>query len=47
MLGAGAEEVLSQLEGAKDVKVLPHVDSAFVMEAARRAVARAGYRLDL
>ena len=47
IVGAGAEEVLSQLEGAKDVKVLPHVDSAFVMEAARRAVARAGYRLDL
>ena len=47
LLGADAEELLGQLECAKDVKVLPHVDTQFVMDAARRAVARAGYRLDL
>ncbi|HKA33359.1 MAG TPA: hemerythrin domain-containing protein [Candidatus Binatia bacterium] len=46
---AGAEtgEVLSRLKNFPDVKVLPHVDSDFVMEAARRAVARAGYDLEV
>jgi len=29
------------------VKVLPHVDTAFVMEATRRALSRAGYDLKL
>jgi hypothetical protein len=46
LLGPGAEEILDQLTRAKSVRVLPHVDTAFVMDAARRAVARAGYQLE-
>jgi hypothetical protein len=38
---------LRQLQEAPEVRVLPHVDSPFVMEAARRALARAGYELDV
>jgi hypothetical protein len=33
------------LQNHPEVKVLPHVDNAFVMEATRRAMARAGYNL--
>ncbi|HSK31160.1 MAG TPA: hemerythrin domain-containing protein [Candidatus Limnocylindria bacterium] len=47
LAGAEADQILRQLQAAPEVKVLPHVDSAFVMEAARRALARAGYQLDL
>ena len=45
LVGAGADQILRQLQEAPEVRVLPHVDSAFVMEAARRALARAGYNL--
>ncbi|HEY6198365.1 MAG TPA: hemerythrin domain-containing protein [Candidatus Binatia bacterium] len=45
--GADAGELLSRLKNFPDIKVLPHVDNAFVMEAARRAVARAGYDLEV
>ena len=37
------EQILRRLENYSDVKVVPHVDSPFVMEATRRALARAGY----
>lgn len=47
LAGAGAEQILRQLQEAPEVRVLPHVDSPFVMEAARRALARAGYELDV
>ncbi len=47
IIGADADDVLTRLQEFPEVKVLPHVDSAFVMEAARRAVARAGYDLEL
>ena len=47
LAGAEADEILRQLREARDVKALPHVDNPFVMEAARRAVARAGYDLEL
>jgi len=47
LLGAEADQIVARLQTASEVKVLPHVDTPFVMEAARRAVARAGYDLDL
>lgn len=47
LAGAGAEQILRQLQEAPEVRVLPHVDSPFVMEAARRALARAGYNLEV
>ena len=45
LVGAEAEPILNELKNYREVKVLPHVDSPFVMEAARRAIARAGYDL--
>jgi hypothetical protein len=49
LAGAGAEvdKILRQLQEAPEVRVLPHVDSPFVMEATRRALARAGYDLEV
>jgi hypothetical protein len=35
-----ADQILRQLQNYREVKVLPHVDNPFVMEAARRALAR-------
>ena len=43
LAGAEAEQILRQLQNFPEVKVLPHVDSSFVMEATRRALKRAGY----
>ena len=45
LAGAEAGEILRLLQNFPEVKVLPHVDSPFVMEATRRALARAGYDL--
>ncbi len=47
IVGGEVDAILSQLENCAEVKVLPHVDSPFVIEAARRALARAGYQLEL
>jgi hypothetical protein len=47
LAGPEVDEILRQLQEAPEVKVLPHVDTPFVMEAARRALARAGYDLEL
>jgi len=47
LAGAGTDEILRQLQEAPEVKVLPHVDNSFVMEAARRALVRAGYAFEL
>lgn len=47
LAGAEADQILRQLQNHLEVKVLPHVDNAFVMEATRRAVARAGYNLEV
>ena len=47
LVAAEADQVLKQLKSAPAVKVLPHVDNPFVMEAARRALQRAGYDLSL
>lgn len=45
LAGAEADQILLQLQHFAEVKVLPHVNSPFVMEAARRALTRAGYDL--
>jgi len=40
---AQADEILKRLMTAPAVKMLPHVDSPFVMEVTQRALKRAGY----
>ena len=47
IIGAEVDEILRQLQNFPEVKVLPHVNTPFVIEAARRALARAGYDLEL
>jgi hypothetical protein len=43
LAGAEADAVLAALRAAPEVPVHPHVDTPLVVEATRRAVARAGY----
>ncbi len=43
LAGAGADQILRQLQNYPEVKVVAHVDNPFVMDATRRALARAGY----
>jgi len=43
LAGAESDQILRQLQNYPEVKVLPHVDNPFVMDATRRALARAGY----
>jgi len=43
LAGADAEEILRQLRAAREVRVVPNVDGPHIIEAARRALARAGY----
>ena len=47
IIGPDVDEILRQLQSFPEVKVLPHVDTPFVIEAARRALARAGYDFTL
>jgi len=47
LAGAEANKILNRLMSAPAVKVLPHVDNDFVMEAAQRALKRAGYDFTL
>jgi hypothetical protein len=47
LAGAEAEVVLAKLRTALDVPVKAHVDGPRIMEATRRALASAGYDLDL
>jgi hypothetical protein len=47
LAGAEADQIGRQLQEARDVRVLPHVDNDFVMEAARRALARAGHDFEI
>jgi hypothetical protein len=47
LLGAEADRVLIQLRTAPEVKVAPHVDTAHVLEATRRALIKAGYGLEV
>jgi hypothetical protein len=42
-----AESLLAQMRGMRDVKLAPHVDGPQVVEAARRALERAGYSGDM
>ena len=44
---AEADQILRQLQNFSEVRVLPHVDNPFVMDATRRALARAGYDLEV
>ena len=47
LAGADAEQIIQQLRDAPEVRVVPNVDGPHIMEAARRALARAGYDFDL
>lgn len=47
LAGTEADEILKRLMSAPAVKVVPHVDSPFVMEVAQRALKRAGYDFTL
>ena len=47
LAGAEAESILAEIKNYREVKVLPHVDNAFVMEAARRTLLRAGFELKI
>lgn len=47
LLGAEADRVLTQLQTAPEVKVARHLDTAQVLEATRRALAKAGYTVDV
>lgn len=44
--GFDTEELLGRLKEAPEVALAPHADGPQVMEAVRRALARAGYRLE-
>lgn len=45
LAGSEAELLLANLQAAPEVLVMPHSDSPAVMNAVRRALERAGYRL--
>jgi hypothetical protein len=45
-VGAEAATLLARLRAAPDVRVNPHVDGPLIRDAARRAVARAGFDPD-
>jgi hypothetical protein len=47
LAGAGAEQILTRLRDAPDVRVAPIVDDPKVIEATRRALAKAGYDLEV
>jgi hypothetical protein len=47
LAGAEADQISRQLRNYSEVKVVPHVDGPFIIEATRRALARAGYNLEL
>jgi len=47
LAGAEADALLSQLHAASEVPVAPHSDGPQVMEVVRRALARAGYDIEL
>jgi len=47
LLGTEARQILLQLQNYSEVKVVPHVDGPFIIEATRRALARAGYNVEL
>jgi hypothetical protein len=47
LAGTGAEALLASLQAAPEVPVNAHVDGPGIMDAARRALARAGYESEL
>jgi hypothetical protein len=47
LAGAETEQILVQLLNAPEVKVAPHTNAPTVIEATRRALAKAGYNLEL
>jgi hypothetical protein len=47
LAAAEVERILAQLKSAPAVKVAPHVEAPTVIEATRRAMAKAGYDLEL
>jgi hypothetical protein len=47
LAGTNAHELLAQLQAAPEVPVAPYADGPQVMSVVRRALARAGYDLDL
>ena len=47
LAAAEADRILRELQNYPEVKVLPHVDNPFVVEATRRALARAGYKFEV
>ncbi|MBI3303278.1 MAG: hypothetical protein HYZ72_14520 [Deltaproteobacteria bacterium] len=46
LAGTEAEALLAQLRAAPEVPVAPHADGPNVLNATRRALARAGYNLE-
>jgi hypothetical protein len=46
LVGEDAGALLAELRAAPEVPVAPHVDGPRIMDAARRALARAGYDVD-
>ena len=46
LFGPQAPAILAELQLAPEVKVAPHHDGSFVMEATHRALTRAGYNAD-
>jgi hypothetical protein len=47
LAGVEADQILDALRNAPEVKVAPHNDGPNIIEATRRALARAGYRLEI
>jgi len=47
LAGAEIDEILRQLQDAPGVRVVPNFDGPNVLEATRRAVAKAGYDLEV
>jgi hypothetical protein len=46
LAGSELDNIMSQLQSAKEVKVAPHNDSPLVIEGTRRALTKAGYNLE-
>jgi Hemerythrin HHE cation binding domain len=47
LAGAEVEQIFAQLRSAPEVRVAPHMDTAKVLESTRRALAKAGYDVDV
>lgn len=46
LAGSESDNILSQLQSAKEVRVAPHNNGPLVIEATRRALTKAGYNLE-